>query len=100
MELSVKKEKEELIVYVSGRVDTTTAPEFERTVEENAEGVSQLIFDLSKTVYVSSAGLRVFLKMQKTMTKLKGTMKLVNPNDDVYEILEMTGFTDIMTVER
>ncbi|MBQ7654193.1 MAG: STAS domain-containing protein [Clostridia bacterium] len=100
MQISLNKENGVLTVCVNGRVDTVTAPELEKTVFENLEGVSQLCLDLKEMPYTSSAGLRVFLMTQKQMTKQGGTMKVLNVCEDVYEVLEMTGFSDIMDIER
>ena len=69
-----------------------------RSVTENLEGVTSLIFDLGLMEYTSSAGLRVFLKAQKMMNR-QGKMKLTHVSEAVMEILDITGFTDIMTVE-
>lgn len=98
METSIKKENGKQTIIVSGRVDTTTAPELEKTVFDNLEGVSELVLDLKDMPYTSSAGLRVLLKAQKAMD-LQGEMKLINVCSDVMEILDMTGFSDILTIE-
>ena len=98
MQTLFNKENEKLTISVSGRVDTTTAPEFEKAIFDNIEGVNELVLDLKDMPYTSSAGLRVLLKAQKAM-KAKGGMKLTNVCDDVMEVLEMTGFADIMTIE-
>ncbi len=98
MQLSSNRENNRLVLSVSGRVDTVTAPELEKCINDNMEGVTELILDLKDMTYTSSAGLRVLLKAQKLMNK-QGAMKLVNVNSDVMEVLEMTGFTDILTIE-
>ncbi|MBR1762016.1 MAG: STAS domain-containing protein [Eubacterium sp.] len=98
METSIKKENGKQTIIVSGRVDTTTAPELEKTIFDNLEGVSELVLDLKDMPYTSSAGLRVLLKAQKAMD-LQGEMKLINVCSDVMEILDMTGFSDILTIE-
>ena len=98
MQLSQIKENEKLTIVVSGRVDTTTAPELEAYIEKNAEGVTELVLDLKDLTYTSSAGLRVILKAQKLMNK-QGAMKLINVQSDVMEIFDITGFTDILTIE-
>ena len=87
-----------LIVAVSGRVDTITAPELEKCITENTDGVKELILDLSDINYTSSAGLRVLLKAQKLMNK-QGSMKVTGVQSEVMEILNMTGFSDILTIE-
>lgn len=98
MQTSLIKENNKLTILVSGRVDTTTAPELEKTIIENIDGVTELILDLKEMPYTSSAGLRVLLKAQKEM-KAKGSMKLINVCEDVMEVLDMTGFSDILTIE-
>ena len=99
MDVRVEKEKENLKITVIGKVDTGTAPAFDRAVEENAEGVTSLILDLGQMPYTSSAGLRVVLKAQKMMNARGGLMKVVNVQPDVLEIFGITGFTDFLTIE-
>lgn len=98
MQLTQNKEGGKLTIFVSGRVDTTTAPELESFIDENVQGVTELVLDLKDMPYTSSAGLRVILKAQKTMNA-QGEMKVVNVQSDVMEIFEMTGFSDILTIE-
>jgi len=82
---------------VKGRVDTTTAPELEQAVK-NCEGISELIIDMNELEYISSAGLRVILYANKMMNG-NGSMKLINVSAPIMEILDITGFTDIITIE-
>jgi anti-sigma B factor antagonist len=98
MEIATKKENNALTVTVSGRLDTVTAPDLEKTLTEQLAGVTALEFDLKDLTYTSSAGLRVFLKAQKQMNR-QGTMKLTGVSEPILEILEMTGFTEMMTIE-
>ena len=88
----------ELNVTISGRLDTTTAPELETSLKESFEGVEKLVLDFSSLEYLSSAGLRVLLQAQKTMNK-QGEMIIKNVNDTINEIFEVTGFIDILTIE-
>lgn len=81
-----------------GRLDTTTAPELEQELKESLSDVTALTFDFSKLEYISSAGLRVLLSAQKTMSG-KGTMTVKNVNEIVQEVFDVTGFSDILTVE-
>ena len=83
---------------LGGRLDTTTAPEFEAAVKALPEDVMALVIDMEALDYISSAGLRVLLVAQKTMNK-KGTMKVIHINETVMEIFEVTGFADILTIE-
>ena len=98
MTIEIKKQGSEAIIEVAGRLDTITAPVLEQTVGENLEGVQSLILDMKGLEYISSAGLRVLLGAQKKMQKV-GTMKLTGICEDVMEVLEMTGFADILTIE-
>ena len=96
MEMVKKVNGEELVVEVSGRLDTATAPDFDKFMAENLVGVKNLLLDVKALEYVSSAGLRVLLATQKRM---KGAMKLKNVCELVMEVFEMTGFLDILTIE-
>ena len=88
----------EVILNVSGRLDTTTAPSLETAVAEVLSGCEYLILDFAGLEYISSAGLRVILKAQKAMAA-KGGMKLLHVNETIMEIFEITGFSDILTIE-
>lgn len=98
MQINYNKEAEKLTVAPEGRLDTATALEFEKTLGELLNGVSDLILDMKKVTYVSSAGLRVLLKLQKIMFN-QGKMKLIGVNDTVMEVLEITGFANILRIE-
>ena len=82
---------------LEGRLDTVTAPELEKEMKASLEGVSELTMDFGKLEYISSAGLRVLLSAQKIMNK-QGEMKILNVNDTIMEIFEVTGFADILTI--
>ena len=84
-----------LTVALEGRLDTTTAPKLE---EELRDGITRLVFDVEKLEYISSAGLRVLLAMQKLMNH-HGEMVLQNVNEAVMEVFEVTGFSDILRIE-
>ena len=98
MKITTNRENEKLTLVVSGRVDTISAPELEKAITENTDGVTELVLDLADMPYTSSAGLRVLLKAQKLMNA-KGSMKLIHVGEDVMEILDMTGFAEIMDIE-
>ena len=98
MTIEIKKEKEELIMEITGRLDTTTAPALEKTINENLDGIKNLVLDLKNLEYLSSAGLRVLLSAQKKMQKI-GAMKIINVCELVMEVFEMTGFADILSIE-
>ena len=83
---------------IVGRLDTTTAPVLEATVDGCKADVKELILDCSALEYVSSAGLRVILKAQKQMN-VQGSMKLIGVNEAIMEVFDITGFADILTIE-
>ena len=97
MSLKIEKQSEGIkdTVLLSGRLDTTTAPELEAFMEKELKDTQELVFDLE---YISSAGLRVLLKVQKYMNK-KGDFKLTHVSEVIEEIFEITGFSDILTIE-
>lgn len=98
--MTINKEAKgsKLTMAIEGRVDTTTAPELDNQLKESIEGVTNLILDFTKVEYVSSAGLRVLLSAQKTMNK-QGQMKLIGVSDDIKEIFDITGFSEILSFE-
>jgi anti-sigma B factor antagonist len=98
MQINYTKETSKLIIAPEGRIDTLSAPEFEEKVGEIIDGVSELVLDMAKVEYVSSAGLRVILKVQKLMLR-QGKMKLTNVNESVMEVFEITGFSNILNIE-
>ena len=83
---------------IVGRLDTTTAPELEATIDSCTADIKELVLDCSALEYVSSAGLRVILKAQKLMNA-QGTMKLTHVNETIMEVFDITGFADILTIE-
>lgn len=91
-------EDAKLTVALEGRLDTTTSPELEKSLQESLDGVSELVMDLAGLEYISSAGLRVLLSAQKQMMK-QGSMKVIHVSETVMEIFEVTGFVDILTIE-
>ena len=91
-------EGEKLSIALEGRLDTVTAPEFEAELKDSLDAITELIMDMKDLEYISSAGLRVLLTAQKSMNQ-KGSMKLINVNDTVMEIFDVTGFVDILTIE-
>ena len=98
MTIEIKKNVDELVLEITGRVDTITAPALEKTINENLEGVKTLILDLKSLEYISSAGLRVLLSAKKKMSQI-GSMKIKNVCELVMEVFEMTGFADILNIE-
>ena len=98
MTIEKKINGESLTLIISGRLDTQTAPELENVLDDSIGALKELTFDMKGLEYISSAGLRVILKAQKTMN-IQGAMKLTNVNDDIMEVFDITGFLDILTVE-
>ena len=88
----------ELTVTITGRLDTTTAPQLEAEFKGSINGIEKLVLDFASLEYLSSAGLRVLLAAQKVMNK-QGEMVIRNVNQTVNEIFEVTGFIDILTIE-
>ena len=94
-----RKMKEQKIRYfLTGRLDTTTAPELDTFAEKELINTQELVLDFAGLEYISSAGLRVILKMQKFMN-VKGTMKLIHVSDIIQDVFDITGFADILSIE-
>ena len=91
-------EGSKIVLNLEGRLDTVTAPELEKELGDVMDKAENLVFDFKGLEYISSAGLRVLLSAQKTMSK-KGEMKITNVNETISEIFEVTGFSDILTIE-
>ncbi|MBR5738668.1 MAG: STAS domain-containing protein [Lachnospiraceae bacterium] len=98
--LNILKTKENANVRIAleGRLDTTTAPELEAALKEALDGATSLTLDMEKLEYISSAGLRVLLATQKIMNR-QGEMKVVRVGETVMEVFEVTGFSEILTIE-
>ena len=98
MTIEIKKSAEAAIIEVAGRLDTMTASSLDKAINEDIGEVKNLVLDLKNLEYISSAGLRVLLGAQKKMQKI-GSMKVTNVCEAVMEVLEMTGFADILVIE-
>jgi anti-sigma B factor antagonist len=98
LNIEKKVQGRNLNIALEGRLDTTTAPDLEAIVRGELDGAEQLTFDFSKLEYISSAGLRILLAAQKIMNK-QGKMVVKNVSEEVKEIFEVTGFSDILTIE-
>ncbi|MBR3460063.1 MAG: STAS domain-containing protein [Clostridia bacterium] len=98
LNIDKKIENGKLSIVFDGRLDTITAPELEKELKDSLNGVSELILDFAMLEYISSAGLRVLLSAQKIMNK-QGKMKVVHVRETIMEIFEVTGFSDILTIE-
>ena len=88
-----------LEIALEGRLDTMTAPELEKELNAALGSADSLVLDFSKLEYISSAGLRVLLSAHKAMSA-KGGMKVTNVNEIVQEVFEVTGFAEILNIER
>jgi anti-sigma B factor antagonist len=98
--MTIKKiiEGEKMTIKLSGRLDTVTSPELENEVGSDLDSVKDLVWDLGDLEYISSSGLRILLSVQKRMNK-QGSMKVVNANETIMDIFDITGFTSILTIE-
>ena len=98
MTIEIKRNAEETIIEIVGRLDTITAPALDKTINEDIGDTKNLVLDVKGIEYISSAGLRVLLGAQKKMQKI-GSMKVTGVRDAVMEVFEMTGFADILVIE-
>lgn len=99
MEIIKTKNDGKLTLALDGRLDTNTAPELEAAFKQEAADTKAVVLDLSKLAYLSSAGLRVVLTIQKTMKSVNGSLVVKNVNETIMEVFEITGFSDILTIE-
>ena len=98
MTIEIKRKTSETTIELIGRLDTTTAPALDKTINEDLGDTKNLVLDVKGLEYISSAGLRVFLGAQKKMQKI-GSMKLRNVGEAVMDVLEMTRFAEILVIE-
>ena len=98
MTIDIKKNSQETIIEIVGRLDTITAPALDKTINEDIGDTKNLVLDVKGMEYISSAGLRVLLSAQKKMQKI-GSLKVMGVCEEVMEVFEMTGFADILVIE-
>ncbi len=98
LNITKKVENTSLTIGLSGKLDTVTSPQLETEIKESINGITLLTFDLAELEYVSSAGLRVLLSAQKIMNT-QGKMVVKNVAEAVKDIFDVTGFSDILTIE-
>ena len=98
MTIEIKRNAEEVVIELVGRLDTNTAPALDKTISEDVSDSQNLVLDLKGLEYISSAGLRVLLAAQKKMQK-SGSLKLINVREIIMDVFDMTGFADILTIE-
>ena len=98
MTIEIKRNADEVVIKIVGRLDTNTAPALDKTISEDVQDSQNLVLDFKGLEYISSAGLRVLLGAQKKMQK-SGSLKLINVCSDIMDVFDMTGFADILTIE-
>ena len=98
MQINKTKENDCLTIALEGRLDTLTAPQLDAELQGAYEGIKSLVFDFAQLAYISSAGLRILLTAQKAMNK-QGPMVIKNAGPEIREIFDVTGFSDILTLE-
>lgn len=98
MKYAISKQDGKAVIRIKGWLDSQTAPELDKFVRSSLTDVTDLVFDLSELKYISSAGLRVLLYASKVMLK-QGSMKVTGCSDEILEIFEITGFSEILTIE-
>ena len=98
MNINIEKRNDVTLMALEGRLDTTTAPELEKAINNEGEALKNLVLDFKAVNYISSAGLRVLLTAQKKMN-VQGSMELINVSEEVMDIFEMTGFADILVIK-
>lgn len=96
MKINLMRDGKKLTMMLDGRLDSFTAPELETVIDENLNGIEELVMDLENLEYISSAGLRVVLKAQKVMGH--GKMTVIHVNEVIMEVFEITGFDEILKI--
>ncbi len=99
MNIEKKQNGTEITLLLAGRLDTTTAPQLEMTIQESLEGTERLILDFKDLEYLSSAGLRVLLSAHKAIMKQGGDMRIRHVNEVIHDVFEITGFMDVLHIE-
>lgn len=97
MTATLTKNENSAVIRVSGRLDTVTAPEFESVLKTELDGIDTLTLDLAELEYISSAGLRTLLVAKKMMSERKG-LSVINANETVREIFDITGFSEVLEI--
>ena len=97
MTINVERDFELVALGITGRLDTTTAPNLEAVINELSEDTKELVFDIAELSYISSAGIRVLLGAYKKMNLNQGIMRIEKANDIVYDVFEMTGLSQMLS---
>ena len=100
MNIAKEKDGSKLTVSIEGSLDIRTAPDLSKALEGELDDVNEVYFDLAGTSYTSSAGLRVLLKTFQVMEAKDGRMVLKNVNEDLYDVLKLSGFVDFLEIEN
>ena len=99
MTINVERDFELVALEITGRLDTTTSPNLDSVINELPEDTKELVFDMSGVEYISSAGIRVLLRVYKKMNTNQGKTRIENVNDIVREVFEMTGLSELINEE-
>ncbi|MBR3326103.1 MAG: STAS domain-containing protein [Atopobiaceae bacterium] len=100
MEITITQEGAKAIIALNGKLSVATSPDLEAAISGLPESTNEFVIDLSQLEYISSAGLRVLVSTEKLANQRSGSMVLLHPNDEVLEVFDMTGLTDIFTIEK
>lgn len=99
MEITITQEGAKAIIALNGKLSVATSPDLEAAISGLPESTNEFVIDLSQLEYISSAGLRVLVSTEKLANQRSGSMVLLHPNDEVLEVFDMTGLTDIFTIQ-
>ena len=99
MKIEARKENGSLTIALEGEINNLAAPEFEKAYVENREDVREVLIDMEKATYLTSAALRVILFIQQEMDDLGGSLKVCRVNDEIMEVLNFTGFSGFLTIQ-
>lgn len=100
MEITCNVSDELASIAVTGKLTVQTAPELEQAIAEVSQTAKDIDIDFTDLDYISSAGLRVLVGTERATKTKGGTMRILHPDDKVYEVFEMTGLADVLTIER
>ena len=100
LSITKTKDNDTLNAVISGRIDTSTSPELDNEIKSSLDGIKKLVLDFTKVEYISSSGLRVLLSLHKTMAAADGELIISKPAEMVVEVFEVTGFADILNIEK
>ena len=99
MEITITQEGAKAIIALNGKLSVATSPDLEAAISGLPESTNEFVIDLSQLEYISSAGLRVLVSTEKLANQRSGSMVLLHPNDEVNEVFEMTGLSEVFTIE-